>query len=335
MEHTQSPSMHDVAKAAGVSTQTVSRVANDSTSVRPETRQRVLFAMNKLGYRPNYAARALKRGRFRDIGVVISNIETYGNTRILKSIARTANDAGYAITLLTMRRGTNRDIQTSMERMKQLPVDGVIFILDEKISDFAPLFPSPDLPLVLYSEVPSESCPTIDTDQYGTAAAIVDYFLTRGHRTVYHIAGPSTSMAANSRIKGWKDSLLKAGREVPPVYLGDWESDSGYQAGLSLASKMDCTAIFAANDQMAYGAMQGLAAGGKTVPADVSIIGFDDSLVGIVPRLNLTTMRPRFEDIGQEAFTMIKRQCEGEQLTPGEKIVIPSELIERQSVRTL
>lgn len=325
--------MQEVAKEAQVSPQTVSRVANGSVTVRPATRQRVETAMARLGYRPNYAARALKHGRFNNIGVVLFNMTSFGNARILHGITRTASENGYALTLSTFGYGRDRSIASAIERMKQLPVDGVIIVLEQYVSDFDTFIPSRDLPVVLISEEPSDTCPTIDADQYGCSTAVVEYLLSKGHSTVYSIAGPSSSRAAESRSKGWRDALQQFGVPVPGVFIGDWEADSGYQAGLSLARNPDCTAIYAANDQMAYGAIQGLEAGGKRVPEDVSIVGVDDSLLGTVPRLNLTTMRMPFDDIGREAFSMIERQCKGERIPAGVKTVIPTELIERGSVR--
>ncbi|BAQ30762.1 transcriptional regulator [Bifidobacterium scardovii JCM 12489 = DSM 13734] len=335
MGNTSTASMQDVAREAGVSPQTVSRVANGSNAVRPETRRKVEAAMDKLGYRPNYAARALKHGKFKDIGVVMFNMTTFGNARILNGIAAAANDNGYATTVQSIGRGRERTLQAAIERMKQLPVDGVVVVMEERVPDFDEFQPPQDLPVVLISEDPANHCPTIDADQYGCSTAIVDYLLSKGHRTVYHIAGPSSSRAAESRAQGWRDALEQMGIPVPPTYVGDWEADSGYQAGLSLARDPGCTAIYAANDQMAYGAMLGLRAGGKCVPEDVSVVGVDDSLVGMVPRLNLTTMRMKFTEIGREAFSIVKRICEGERIPSGVKTVIPPEFIERGSVRDI
>ena len=182
---------------------------------------------------------------------------------------------------------------------------------------------------MLICESAADHCPTVDADQYGCSTAIVDYLMSKGHKTVYHIAGPSTSRAAESRARGWREALEQMGARVPSMYIGDWCADSGYQAGVALAHDPDCTAIYAANDQMAYGAMLGLQSVGKRVPEDVSIVGVDDSLVDMVPRLNLTTMKLRFDDIGATAFSMVRRQCEGEKIPVGVKTVIPPELIER------
>ncbi|WP_201736531.1 LacI family DNA-binding transcriptional regulator [Bifidobacterium xylocopae] len=327
--------MRDVAQAAGVSAQTVSRVANGSTAVRPQTRQRVEAAMSKLGYRPNYAARALKHGRFKNVGVLLYNMTSYGNARILNGIVTAAAESGYAVTVHTISRRGNQSLGSAIRHLQQLPVDGAVALLERQVPDFNEFRPGKDMPVVLVSEDPANHCPTIDADQYGCSIAVVDYLLSRGHRTVYHVAGPPTSRAAESRAQGWQDALWQFGIPLPKTYVGDWEADSGYQAGLALSHEDECTAIYAANDQMAYGVVQGLAAGGKRVPQDVSVIGVDDSLLGVVPRLGLTTMRMKFNEIGREAFSMVRRQCEGEQVPVGVKTVIPAELIERVSVRDI
>lgn len=241
-------SMQDVAKAAGVSPQTVSRVANDSNAVKPETRQRVEAAMERLGYRPNYAARALKHGRFQDIGVVMFDTTRFGNARILDSIVTHAAEDGYSVTIQTMSNGAERTLASAIDRMQRQPVDGVIVVLEERISDFVGYKPPRELPVVLISEAAADHCPTVDADQYGCSTAIVDYLMSKGHKTVYHIAGPVTSRVAESRAQGWREALEQIGARVPSMYIGDWCADSGYQAGVALAHDPECTAIYAAND---------------------------------------------------------------------------------------
>lgn len=325
-------SMQDVAREAGVSPQTVSRVTNGSKSVRDETRVRVEEAMDKLGYRPNYAARALKYGRFNDIGVVVFSLYDYGDSRILDGIVAAAVDEGYAVTVRTMGVGKERSLQAAVERMAQLPVDGIIVVLQQDVPDFDTFVPPKEMPVVLVCEGASTNCPTVDADQYGCSTSIVDYLLEQGHSTVHHIAGPMQSRAACSRLQGWNDQLDRHGIAAPQALIGDWGADSGYRAGFKLAHDPECTAVYAANDQMAYGAILGLKDGGRRVPEDVSIVGVDDSLRGIVPKLDLTTIRMRFDTIGHEAFTMIRKQCEGENVPVNVKTVIPGELIERGSV---
>ena len=327
--------MQDVAREAGVSPQTVSRVSNGSEAVRPETRERVQAVMQKLGYRPNFAGRALKHGRFKDIGVAMFNMNTYGNMRILEGISTCAAAKGYATTVLTMQTTDEHPLRHAVEQMKQFPVDGMIVLLEQRVADFADFTPPKDLPVIMVTEGPSNHCPTIDDDQYGCAASASEYLLSKGHRTVYHIAGPQHSQAAVSRERGWKDTLLQQGLRIPEPYIGDWNADSGYDAGRLFAADPQCTAVFAANDQMAYGAIQGIESTGKHVPDDISVMGVDDSLHGTVPRLSLTTMRMHFSQIAENAFSMVLRACEGDSPAVGVKTVIPAELIERSSVRDL
>ena len=291
MERSRSVSMQDIAAEAGVSAQTVSRVANGSKAVKPETRQRVEEAMAKLGYRPNAAARALKHGRFQNIGVVLFDMTSYGDSRILNAIAEAAQSQEYAVTVQRIVKGNGHTLQSAVERMRQLPVDGVIVVLQEYIDDFDTYEPDKELPVVIIAEEPAAHCPTIDADNYGCAKIAVEYLLEHGHRTVYHVAGPVVSRAARIRQQGWQDTLRKAGIAIPPLYRGDWNADSGYQAGL------------------------------------------DDSLVGMVPRLGLTTMRMPFTEIGRQAFDMIIKQCEGGLVPANTRRTVATTLIERASVR--
>ncbi|OZG67142.1 LacI family transcriptional regulator [Bifidobacterium aquikefiri] len=332
-KHARWASMQDVAKEAGVSPQTVSRVSNGSEAVKPDTRDRVQQAMQKLGYRPNFAGRALKHGRFKNVGVAMFNMNTYGNMSLLQGITDCAVSHGYATTVLTMDPHEGHPLQHAVEQMKNLPVDGVILVLEQRVSDFAGFIPPKDLPVILITEGPADHCPTIDDDQYGCASTATDYLLSKGHKTVYHIAGPQHSQAAVSRQRGWKDALLQQGKSVPDVIQGDWNADSGFEAGRRLAQDPQCTAIFASNDQMAYGAMQGIINAGKRVPEDISIVGVDDSLRGLVPNLTLSTMRLHFSEIATTAFSMVLQACEGNSPEVGVKKVIAAELVERASVR--
>lgn len=329
-------SLQDVAKEAGVSPQTVSRVANGSNAVKPDTKMRVERAMTKLGYRPNYAARALKYQQFNNVGVILFDTSTFGNSRILSGISAAASEYNFATTICTLLSENEQTLQAAMDRMKQLPVDGVIVVLERRIPDFDHFVPPSKLPVVLITDKPSQYCPTVDGDQYGCSTQIVDYLMSKGHKTVYHMAGPADSRAAQSRELGWSDALKAHGvHQLPPLYRGDWLADSGYQAGLALAHEPDCTAVYAANDQMAYGIMLGLRTAGKRVPEDVSIVGVDDSLVDIVPRLELTTMRMRFDVIGREAFLSVKALIDGKKVELGHEKLIASTFVERSSVRDI
>lgn len=331
-----SVSLREVAQRAGVSSQTVSRVANGSDLVRPHTAERVRAAMRELGYRPNYAARALKHGRFNNVGVILFNTTQTGNMRILSGISAAAARHGYAITLLTLDGDEGPDSPATpaqaLARMRTLPIDGVIIALERRPDDLTPLRTSDELPVVLIAEGPLDGCVTVDADQADCSAQAVERLLAAGHRTVHHIAGPRSSCSSREREQAWRETLRRHGIAAPPVLRGDWGADSGYDAGLVLAGEPDCTAVYASNDQMAYGCMLALRASGRQVPRDVSVIGVDDSLTAVVPRLDLTTMRLPFDAIGERAFTMVMRACEGGTLPVRTRTVLPVKLVERGSV---
>ena len=162
-----SVSMQDVARAAGVSPQTVSAWRTAATPCVRRRGSASEAAMERLGYRPNYARAALKHGQFKNIGVVLFHMTTFGNARILNGIVEAAEDDGYATTLVTIGHGHVRTLQAIAERMKQLPVDGVIVVLEERIADFDDFEPPKELPFVLVNESAANHCPTIDADQYG------------------------------------------------------------------------------------------------------------------------------------------------------------------------
>ena len=199
--------------------------------------------MEHLGYRPNYAARALKSGHFNNVGVLLSHMSAYGNSRILEGITTAAANSGYSITIRPLDNLQDQSLAGALKLVEGLPLDGAIVIMERDFTDFNQFKPSDSLPVVLICEEPANHCPTIDSDSYGCATAAVDFFLSKGHKTVYHIAGPTVSRAAQSRIRGWRDALAQVGIPTPPMYYGDWEADSGYQAGLALAHEKDCTAF--------------------------------------------------------------------------------------------
>lgn len=327
-------SMADVAQLAGVSAQTVSRVSNGSDAVKPDTRDKVLAAMKELGYRPNFAARALKRGRFNAVGVIMFNLGSTGNLRTLEGITNAASEHGYAVTIGMMNWADKPTLASAVRKMKDMPVDAIIVILEHKPLDFDTFTPPPTIDVTLITTADSTTCSTIDSDQYGCSQTIVDYFLDHGHRNVYYVSGPEDSIANGIRERGWRDTLEVHGITPPQAIRGDWRAESGYDAGLQLAATPGCTAVYAANDNMANGVMLGVRAAGKRVPEDVSVIGVDDSLTSVVPRLNLTTVRLHFSTVGRMAFEQTLDMIEGRRNTITH-LLVPGTLIERDSVATL
>ncbi|MFE4836356.1 LacI family DNA-binding transcriptional regulator [Arthrobacter sp. NPDC056691] len=323
-------SIVDVAVLAGVSTQTVSRVANGSPEVRDVTRRHVIAAMNELGYRPNSAARALKRGSFRTIGVITFSLSSLGNMRTLEAIALHAARQDFAITLIPVTAPTQAGIQGAFSRMGELAVDAVIAIMEVHLLDAATVTLPPGVKVVVVDSDAGEQYSVVDTDQADGAHKAVQHLLDLGHETVWHVAGPEESFASERRAAAWRTTLTAAGKPVPPVLRGDWSADSGYAAGLRLADEPGCTAVFAANDHMALGLLRAFREKGKSVPEDISLVGFDDVPEASSYTPPLTTVHQNFADIGERCVDNILQELRTHTTGPGITLV-PAQLVVRQS----
>jgi DNA-binding LacI/PurR family transcriptional regulator len=327
---TRGPSMADVAALAGVSAQTVSRVANGLTNVDPSTKDRVVAAMNEIGYRPNSAARALKTGRFKSIGVIMFTLSTFGNMRTLDAIATAAAQAGYSITLIPIALPTQVELLGAFSRLGEHAVDGVIVIVESHILDRSDVSLPTGLPVVIVDSDAGDKYSVVDTDQAAGARDATRHLLELGHRTVWHVSGPEGSFSASRRKDSWEATLLAAGAEVPQVLIGDWTANSGYLHGLELAKRDDVTAVFAANDQMALGAMRAFHESGRTVPDDISVVGFDDMAEAAFFWPPLTTVHQDFGTAGSLAVSLVIDQIEGRAVAGGVHPV-PTSLIVRGS----
>jgi DNA-binding LacI/PurR family transcriptional regulator len=323
-------SMADVARLAGVSAQTVSRVSTGHPSVIESTRQQVLAAMQELGYRPNSAARALKRGSFRTLGVILFTLSTTGNSRTVEAIADHAAREGYAITLIPVAVPTQDGVLGAFTRLGELAVDGIIVIMEVHLLDAANLMLPPGVQVVVVDSDAGDRYPVVDTDQADGARQAVRHLLDLGHRTVWHVTGPEESYASERRTQAWRETLRAAGREEPPVRRGDWSAESGYRAGLELAREPSCTAVFAANDQMALGLLRAFHERGRTVPQEVSIVGFDDipDAGSFIPPL--TTVHQDFAEVGRRCVRALLAQIRNEPAGPG-TMLVPTRLVLRAS----
>ncbi|MEO3754093.1 LacI family DNA-binding transcriptional regulator [Streptomyces sp. B6B3] len=326
--------MADVARRAGVSSQTVSRVSNGHPGVVETTRQQVLRAMAELGYRPNSAARALKRGEFRTLGVILFTLATTGNMRTLEAIATSAARQGYAVTLLPVAVPTQDGVRGAFTRLGELAVDAVIVIMEVHLMDAATVSLPPGVQVAVADSDAGDRYSVVDTDQAGGSREAVRHLLDLGHETVWHLAGPAESFAANRRAAAWQDTLETAGRAVPPPVRGDWSAESGYHAGLRLADEPDCTAVFAANDQMALGLLRALHERGRQVPRDVSVVGFDDIPEAASFTPPLTTIHQDFAEVGRLLVEDVLRKIHAaaEEGAPGAGTsVVPTHMVVRAS----
>jgi DNA-binding LacI/PurR family transcriptional regulator len=297
--------MKDVARLAGVTHQTVSRVLNDSPNVRPATRSRVLAAVQTLGYRPNAAARTLVTGRSQVIGVATLGGQLFGPASTLYGVEGAAGKVGYAVSVVSIREATVTDLQTAVTRLVRQGVDGVIVIAPIHIAQGVLDDLATEIPLVALEGAPEGAFSVVGVDQVAGARAATQHLLDLGHRTVWHVAGPADWFEARGRLDGWRSVLTDAGAEVPPALPGDWSARSGYEAGLLLARIPEVTAVFTANDQTALGLLRALAEYDRRVPEEISVVGFDD-----IPEAGyfippLTTVRQDFAAVGRQGVARL------------------------------
>lgn len=324
------PSMADVARLAGVSGQTVSRVANNRQNVDTATRDRVLAAMREVGYRPNSAARALRNGQFRSIGVIVFELSSFGNTRTLDAIGQAATSSGYAINLLPILDADQGKVSGAFSRLEEQAVDGVIILIEAHQLDEAEIHLPEGLPVVVVDSSAHYDYPIVDTDQAQGARLATEHLLDLGHQTVWHLGGPPSSFAASRRRRSWEQTLLSRGCLVPPVLVGDWSAASGYEVGKQLATDPAVTAVFAANDAMALGLLRALHEHDRAIPGAVSVVGFDDQETAAHFWPPLTTIRQHFTEVGRHAVDALITE-----LNTGEHhhqpVSVPTELIIRAS----
>jgi DNA-binding LacI/PurR family transcriptional regulator len=321
--------MSDVADLAGVSHQTVSRVLHDSPHVRGETRERVLAAIRQLDYRPNIMARALVTGRSKRLGVISFDTTQYGPASTLLGIEHAAHDAGYAVSVSSLRSLNRGTVLAAIEQFRDQGVDGVAVIAPLRAGVDALRHVRSDFAVVAVEAGPDASIPVASVDQLAGAAAATKHLLNLGHTTVWHLAGPPDWNDAEERIEGWRSALEAAGAPVPAVLRGDWTPRSGYELGKTLLQIPELTAVFVGNDQMALGLLRRLHEAGKDVPRDLSIVGFDDIPEAAYFTPPLTTVRQDFGELGRRCLHLLLARVEGE--APSALVAVAPELVVRSS----
>ena len=321
--------MMDVARLAGVSHQTVSRVVNDHPSVSDDTRRRVETAILQLGYRRNTAARALVTRRTSAIGIVSVHTAQYGPAHTIFGIEEAARRAGYFVNFASLREINRSAMRAALDHLTDAAVDGIVVIAPVRSAVEAVNGQRLDVPLVMVQTSDRTDDLSVVVDQVAGARMATRHLLGLGHRTVFHLRGPETWVEADARARGWMAELAAAGRSIPEVITGDWSPASGYAVGQRLAQRADVTAIFAGNDQMSLGLMRALHEAGRSVPGDVSLVGFDDIPEAEFFHVPLTTIRQDFAEVGRRCMERLLALIEG-RAAPMRPAIAP-ELIIRAS----
>jgi DNA-binding LacI/PurR family transcriptional regulator len=323
--------MTDVARLAGVSHQTVSRVLNEPSRVRPQTRGRVQAAIDELGYRRSQTARALATGRRHTLGIVGFDTSLSGPAGVLFGIERYARMEGYSMVVASLEAHSRQLVAEAVEHLRNHDVEGIIVIAPPASATNLLRKTASDIGVVVVEGDPELGLPVVTIDEYYGAACATRHLLDLGHGTVWHVAGPRDWLgAAQLRERAWRETLEAAGVEVPPVLVGAWTARSGYEQGRVLASKAEVTAVFAANDQMALGVLRALHEQGRRVPEDVSVVGFDDIPEAAYFSPALTTVRQDFAEVGRRTFALLHEQITGVNPQPA-PVIIPVDLVVRAS----
>lgn len=293
----------DVARAAQVSVASVSRVVNGHTNVTPETRARILEAVERLRYVPHTAARSLITRRTHVIGVLLPDL--YGGffSELIRGIDSAARELHLQL-LLSCSHGNAEEMEGAIRAMRGR-VEGLLVLAPQlDVGGLGELDPATPM-VFMNSRVDGASSLAIDC--YQGARDMVRHLVTCGHRSIAHIAGPQDNFDAHERERGYRDELAASLPSARPhVIRGDFSESAGYAAGRAIgAERRRPAAVFAANDGMALGCLAALDELGLDVPGDIAVTGFDDIPLAAYVRPALTTMRVRIADLGRGAMNRL------------------------------
>ena len=329
--------LEEVARLAGVSRATVSRVVNGSPRVSADVRRSVESAVEHLGYVPNRAARSLVTRRSGSIAVVIT--EPTGRLfsdpffpRLLRGVSATVSARDIQVVLLMP--DTVADSRRTADYLVAGHVDGALLVSLHGDDPLLGRIAAAQIATVVVGRpLHDAGVSYVDVDNRGGARTAVDDLIVGGRRVIASIGGPANMVAARDRLAGYRDAVARAGLGVDPTLeaVADFTQDGGEAAMRHLlATRPDLDAVFAASDLMAAGAMAVLDAAGRRVPDDVAIIGYDDSPVAATARPPLTSVRQPIEEMGQESARLLLELVDGADRAP-RRIILTTELIRRAS----
>lgn len=347
LENNMKPSgrvtIKDVALAAGVSTQTVSRVLNNRPDVSKKTRIHVEQVIATLGYSPNVFARNLSRGRSNTLGVVAHGLVYFGSSSTLTGIENKANELGFSLTLSLIDRFEPSRVGHILNDLLSRRVDGIIWAVSGNLNSLNWLtekFSNVLIPHVYINKGPNRSdfVSAIDNRLGGKMAT--EHLIEQGYQRIGIITGPNTWWEANERLQGWRDVVQAAGyADIDSLVVeGDWEPPTG-DVGLHtlLDRDPDVDAVFVSNDQMALGTFQAARRLGLGVPEDLGVVGFDDIPEAAYFYPSLTTVRQNTHKLGAVAVENINEQIQAQQdgivIEPDITWLAPRLIIRKSSVK--
>lgn len=330
MKPVKTVTLNDVAKASGVSHQTVSRVVNDSAQVAAGTRARVLQKVAELGYRPNTVARQLVTGKSETVGIISFGTNYYGPAMMVGSVERALKRRGYGFVFASIDSLELEDIGQAVEELERHPIAGLLLItplLDVRLAEVRAL--CKNLPFVMIDVRKGIDLPSVLIDQAEGGKLATHHLLKLGHERMCEISGPLSWQDALERHRAWVKTLEQAGLAPGKSVESDWTAQGGYEAAKHLLQE-DFSALVVGNDQMALGAMAALREHGLRIPEDVSVVGFDDVPEACYYSPPLSTIRQDFEALGRQSAAYILDLIEQVQPLQPQRVIRP-ELVVRSS----
>jgi DNA-binding LacI/PurR family transcriptional regulator len=324
----QSLNIYDVADAAGVSYQTVSRVINGAPNVKHSTREHVLATITRLGYRPSRVARALAGGRVQSVTVLTSDTTLFGHRSVIQGIEEAARAADFAMGVRVIESEQPGAVRDAVDRSVLRGSALIVVAFDRGGTQALNAVPS-GVPMVGIVETPTgdegAGKPWVWIDDRRAAGEATAYLLGLGHRTVHYVSIPPLSDATPQRLAGWRSALESARVPVPEPIQAGWHPRSGYSAGQSLAADPEVTAVLCGNDDLALGVIKAMREAGRAVPGSVSVVGFDDIPQAAFLTPALTTVRLDFTELGRASFALLREQMGSppvDRPRPGPELVI-------------
>ncbi|GGR28311.1 LacI family transcriptional regulator [Deinococcus ruber] len=312
---------------------TVSKVINNKAGISEATRQKVHLAVAELGYVVNATARALSAGRTNTLGIVVPSIGPQYISEVIRGADLAAREAGLDLLISTTQEDTEHESQ-NVGRLTHGLVDGLLMVLPRSVQSYAHALMHAHVPVVVVATGNQNSpFPLVDSDHYQGARAAMSHLLSLGHHRIGFIAGRADTAASLERFRGYQEGLLTAGLVPEPVLVeeGNYTQPGGFAAALRLLQATPAvTAIFAANDLSAFGAMEAVKELGLRVPQDVSVMGFDDIPQASQVYPALTTIRQPLTEMGRAGIKQLLNVLHGAG-TVTDRLVLPTELICRAS----
>lgn len=315
------PVIADVARLAGVSVPTVSRVLTGNIPVSQGLRERVEAAIKELNYRPSSLARTLRSGERTMIAIFAASTSSYGYANTLAGIEEAAQAAGFSVVISAVRSAEESDVKAALEGTLQQQLAGIIVLdFDPSAAEVLKQLPT-TVPTVAASGFPvgQPGFPYAFIDEYAAGRQATEHLLQLGHQTVHHLGlFPLTQFSG--RYQGWHDALVDAGITPPPVLEASRSARSGYEQGLRIAGDPEMTAIFCSNDGLAIAALRALHEKGIRVPEEVSLIGWDNQPFSEFTWPALSTVSPDFKDLGQRAFQLLQQRLSAPETVRDSKV---------------